>query len=36
MKKKSQKTQKYKLSLDTAMSNYMPIKWRKKKKWANS
>ena len=36
MEKSQQTTQKYKGSLETAISNYMPIKWTTWKKWTNS
>ena len=36
MDKSQQTTQKYKGSLETTISNYMPIKWTTWKKWTNS
>ena len=36
MEKSQQTTQKYKGSLETTISNYMPIKWTMWKKWTNS
>ena len=36
MDKSQQTTQKYKGSLETTISNYMPIKWTRWKKWTNS
>jgi len=36
MKKSQQKTQKYKESQETTISNYMPVKWTTWKKWMNS
>ena len=36
MERSQQTTQKYKGSLETAISNYMPIKWTAWKKWTNS
>ena len=35
MEKSQQTTQKYKGSLETTISNYMPIKWTTWKKWMN-
>ena len=36
MEKSQQKTQKYKESQETTISNYMPVKWTTWKKWMNS
>ena len=36
MKKREIKTEKYKGSLQTTRSNYMPIKWTTQKKLTNS
>ena len=36
MERSQQTTQKYKGSLETTISNYMPIKWTAWKKWTNS
>ena len=36
MEKSQQTTQKQKRSQETAVSNYMPIKWTSWKKWTNS
>ena len=36
MERSNQTSQKYKGSLETTISNYMPIKWTTWKKWTNS
>ena len=36
IERSQQKTQKYKGSQKTTISNYMPIKWTTWKKWTNS
>ena len=36
MEKSQQKTQIYKESSETTISNYMQIKWKTWKKWTNS
>ena len=36
MERLQQTTQKYKVSEETTISNYMPIKWTTWKKWTNS
>ena len=36
MERSQQTTQKYKGSKETAISNYMPIKWTTWKTWTNS